>query len=524
VVFDEASFPFSKASSPPTRAALDFLDDVPNTVSVPFELSLVFSSTSTAATKDRSPGEPHVAVPDYSPQSLGQPCALQQASSPSPAALASPAADPAAPTPHAARPAALALTDATGPRVVQPAPPAATPVAPRAITVNRFGGQVYSRRRPPTAVSPSPAAQASDVARPPDDPGTTPIVPVGAVVVPPMVNHHRMTTRGKRGLRFPALFEASALSPIPRSYRVALADPHWRAAMEQEYAALVGNNTWDLVPRPPHYNVVTGKWIFKHKFNADGSLERYKARWVLRGFTQRPGIDFSETFSPVVKPATVRTVLSLALSRGWPIHQLDVNNAFLHGTLSETVICTQPTGFEDSTHPDYVCRLNRSLYGLKQAPRAWYSRFASHLLQLSFIEAKTDMSLFVYHKGADMAYLLMYVDDIVLTASSLPTLRRIISALQQEFPMKDLGRLHHFLGMHVQHSTSGIYLSQHQYLIEILERAGMSDCKPCTTPVDVNPKLPSDGAPVSDPTDYRSLAEALQYLTFTRPDIVYVVQ
>jgi hypothetical protein len=332
-----------------------------------------------------------------------------------------------------------------------------------------------------------------------------------------------MTTRGKRGLRFPALFEASALSPIPRSYRAALADPHWRAAMEQEYAALIGNNTWDLVPRPPHSNVVTGKWIFKHKFNADGSLERYKARWVLRGFTQRPGIDFSETFSPMVKPAIVQTVLSLALSRGWPIHQLDVNNAFLHGTLSETVICAQPTGFEDSTHPDYVCRLNRSLYGLKQAPRAWYNRFASHLLQLGFIEAKTDTSLFVYHKGADMAYLL-YVDDIVLIASSLPTLRRIINALQQEFPMKDLGRLHHFLDMHVQHSTSGIYLSQNQYMIEILERAGMSDCKPCTTPFDVNPKLPSDGAPVSNPTDYRSLAGALQYLTFTRPDIAYAVQ
>lgn len=157
-------------------------------------------------------------------------------------------------------------------------------------------------------------------------------------------------------------------------------------------------------------------------------------------------------------------------------------------------------------------------------PRAWYNRFASHLLQLGFIEAKTNTSLFVYHKGADMAYLLMYVDDIVLTASSLPTIRRIISALQQEFPMKDLGRLHHFIGMHIQHSTSGIYLSQHQYMIEILERAGISDCKPCTTPVDVNPKLPSDGAPVLDPTDYRSLAGDLQYLTFTCPDFAYAVQ
>jgi len=165
----------------------------------------------------------------------------------------------------------------------------------------------------------------------------------------------------------------------------------------QEYDALLMNHTWDLVPRPPQSNVVSGKWVFKHKFKTDGTLERYKARWVLRGFTQRPGIDFDETFSPVVKPATVRTVLSLALSRSWPIHQLDVKNAFLHGNLSETVYCSQPTGFEDRAHPDYVCWLNRSLYGLKQATRAWYSRFASYIIQLGFVEAKTDTSLFVYH-------------------------------------------------------------------------------------------------------------------------------
>jgi len=127
---------------------------------------------------------------------------------------------------------------------------------------------------------------------------------------------------------------------------------------------------------PARANVVTAKWVFKHKFNADGSLERYKARWVLQGFTQRPGIDFSETFSPVVKPATVRTVLSLALSRHWPIHQLDVKNAFLHGTLTvlSLLVLRIPPALTT------FVGLNRSLYGLKQAPRAWYSRFASHLL------------------------------------------------------------------------------------------------------------------------------------------------
>jgi hypothetical protein len=322
------------------------------------------------------------------------------------------------------------------------APPPAGPAG-------HFCGRVYSRRPPlaPTSSSSSPTASA-------------PTIHVGVVPVAPVVNQHDMITRGKSGFWFPTLFESSALSPIPRTYHVVLADPNWRLVMEQEFSALIGNHTWDLLRRPPHSNTVTGKWVFKHRFKVDGSLERYKTHWVLRGFTQRLDIDFSEIFSLVVKPATVQTVLSLALLHRWPIHQLDVNNAFLQGTLSETLYCVQPTGFEDSTHLDYVCRLNRSLYGLKHAPFAWYNRFASHLLQLGFDEAKTDTSLFVYHKGADTIYLLLYVDNIVLTASSMPLLRRTITTLQHEFSLKDLGQLHHFLGMHVQHYASGLFLSQ----------------------------------------------------------------
>jgi hypothetical protein len=236
-------------------------------------------------------------------------------------------------------------------------------------------------------------------------------------------------------------------SPVPSSVRAALADPHCRRAMEEEYVALLANHTWDLVSRPPGTNVVTGKWLFRHKLTLDGSLDRYTARWVLRGFTQRPGVDYDETFSPIVKFATVRVVLSLTLSRDWVIHQLDVKNAFLHGTLTETVYCSQPTGFVDADRPDLVCRLNRSLYGLKQTPRAWYSRFASYLASIGFIEAKSDTSLFIYRRGDDTVYLLLYVDDIVLTTSTADLLQRTIVALQREFAMKDLGPLHHFLGI-----------------------------------------------------------------------------
>jgi hypothetical protein len=194
--------------------------------------------------------------------------------------------------------------------------------------------------------------------------------------------------------------------------------------MEEELLALQANHTWDLVPHPSRTNLVTRKWIFKHKFKADGSLERYKARWVLCGFTQCPSIDFDETFSLIVKLATIRSVLSLAIFRSWPIHQLDVKDAFLHYLLTKIVYCSQPTGFEDSTYLDCVCRLNYSL-----APRAWYSRFASYFLNLGFVEAKSDTSLFIYHQDSDTVYLL-YMDDIVLMASSLALLCRIIAALQ----------------------------------------------------------------------------------------------
>jgi hypothetical protein len=169
---------------------------------------------------------------------------------------------------------------------------------------------------------------------------------------PPLLHHdprhaHPMVTRHAAGTLPPRVLAAttgdSQVSPVPSSVRTALLDPHWCRAME-EYAVLVANQTWDLVPRPPGTNIVTGKWIWTHKRRADGTLERYKARWVLLGFTQHPGVNYDETFSPVVKPATVRTVLSLTLARSWPVRQLDVKNAFLHGAITETVYCCQPAG------------------------------------------------------------------------------------------------------------------------------------------------------------------------------------
>ena len=251
----------------------------------------------------------------------------------------------------------------------------------------------------------------------------------------------------------------------------------------------------------------------------------YKARWVVRGFSQRPGVDFGETFSPVVKPATICTVLSLVASRGWQARQLDISNAFLHGNLSERVYCQQPVGFVDPSHPDAVCLLSKSLYRLKQALRAWYERFAGFIATIGFTPTGSDTSLFVLRRGQDMEILLLYVDDMIITASSSALLRRIIAKLHAEFALKDMGNLHFFLGVEVTRSASGFHLSQAQYAEELLDRAGMSNCRPISTPIDVKPKLSTtSGELVPDPSEYRQLAGALQWLTLTRPDIAHAVQ
>jgi hypothetical protein len=193
--------------------------------------------------------------------------------------------------------------------------------------------------------------------------------------------------------------------------------------------------------------------------NPDGSLERYKARWVVRGFTQRAGVDFGETFNPVVKLATIRTVLTIAASKGWATKQLDVSNAFLHGHLKEQVLCQQPTGFVDAEQPHAVCLLEKSLYGLRQVPRAWFDRFAAFVLRIGFTTTRSDSSLFIFCHGADTAYLLLYVDDIVITGSSLGLLQHFVDRLRSEFVVKDMGALRFFLDIDVRRTKAGFCLS-----------------------------------------------------------------
>jgi hypothetical protein len=315
-------------------------------------------------------------------------------------------------------------------------------------------------------------------------------------------------------------------SSEPTSHIAAMKHPLWRQAMNDEFHALLKNKTWHLIPPRPGLNVIDCKWVFKLKQKADGSIDRYKARLVAKGFKQQYGINYDETFSPVVKPTTIRLLLSLAVSRDWAIRQIDIQNAFLHGFLNEDVYMKQPPGFADSTHPDYLCKLDKSLYGLKQAPRAWFSRLSKKLIDLGFSPSKADVSLFILNKGGVQIYMLIYVDDIIIISSSSATVDRLLSQLRNDFAVKDLGPLAYFLGIECQHTTHGLILSQQKYIHDLLTRTNMLTSKPVATPM-----LPADklqiqgGAPLSaeDATRYRSAIGALQYLLLTRPDIAFSV-
>ncbi|KAI3673709.1 hypothetical protein L6452_39837 [Arctium lappa] len=354
---------------------------------------------------------------------------------------------------------------------------------------------------------------------------------------PPVISDsaHPMITRSKVGTFKPkhradlasltthSLRVALTSTTEPRGFKTAAKDPKWMAAMHEELQALQQNQNWTLVPRPSSTNTVGSKWVYRIKYHSDGAIERYKARLVAQGYTQIPSLDYSHMFSPVVKAATVRIVLSLAVLNNWKLHQLDVKNAFLNGTLDETVFMEQPPGFTNPQFPNHVCKLSKALYGLKQAPHAWFQHLSTFLLSYGFTCSRADTSLFVLTRDSCIMYLLVYVDDLILTGNDETTITTFISRLNHEFAIKDLGDLNYFLGLEVAYMDNGLFLTQSKYASDILKKADLYDSKPVSTPLPPHASFTTDGLPFKDPTLYRSLVGALQYLTITRPDLSYVV-
>src|ERR1051325_7571896 len=240
---------------------------------------------------------------------------------------------------------------------------------------------------------------------------------------------------------------------------------------------------WTLTTLPSHRKAIGCKWVFKVKENSDGSLKKYKARLVAKGFGQQYGFDYHENFSPVIKPTTIEVLLTLALTYQWDVQQIDVNNAFLNGSLEEEVYMSQPPGFE-SANKSLVCKLNRALYGLKQAPRSWYEKLHKTLFQFGFVASKCDHSLFMYNHQGVTLYVLVYVDDILVTGSSAPLIHKVISKLHSEFALKKLGRPEYFLGLEVKYQHNGtLVLTQTKYIRDLLSRVNMEEANGVAVPM-----------------------------------------
>ena len=303
----------------------------------------------------------------------------------------------------------------------------------------------------------------------------------------------------------------------------------WENAMETEMRSLLSNKVWELVEPPPNRKIVGSKWVFKRKIDADGIVECYKARLVAQGCTQKFGLDYEETFSPVIRFESIRFLLAVGAQHKLHLHQMDVSTAFLHGELTEEVYMRQPEGFIESGKEHLVCHLQRSIYGLKQSPRCWNHTLDSRLKEMGFTQAPSDPCLYVESDSeGEMFIVAVYVDDIILGGKSESKLMEVKKELSKTFEMKDLGPLHHFLGVKIiQDSITGtIWIGQQSYTEKILQRFGMHNSKPVGTPVNPDIKLIAGENPddVCNQQMYQAVVGSLLYLsTKTRPDIAYAV-
>jgi hypothetical protein len=315
----------------------------------------------------------------------------------------------------------------------------------------------------------------------------------------------------------------------PQTLRDAQLDDHadqWHTAMREEYDSLIENKTWSLVNNtkiPAGKRALRGKWVFKIKRGAHGEIIRYKARWVVRGFEQKEGIDYHETYASVVKPMTYKALFAIAAALDLDLEQMDVKTAFLYGDIDEEIYVEQPTGLGLDTR---ICKLNKALYGLKQSPRIWFQTLATFLISLGFQPITADPGVF----ACNGTYIIVYVDDLLIIGPNHSEIKDIKASLSKRFHMSDLGPCSYYLGIQVirDRATRTIRLSQKAYIEKILREFDMWECKPVTTPIDTHVKLTEsdEDTPVDQKRThfYARLVGSLMYAMLgTRPDIAYAV-
>ena len=311
--------------------------------------------------------------------------------------------------------------------------------------------------------------------------------------------------------------------------------PSWKDAMDHEMASLERALTWVSVLRPPGKNVVGSKWVYRLKHKADGNVDKYKARVVARGFTQIPGVDFYDTYSPVARLGSFRVILALAARLDWEIEAFDFTSAYLNGELGagEEIYMEEPPGYETSSGGQTVLRLKKAIYGLKQAGRKWYEALSRALADLGFRVSSADPGVFTARLGVDILVLAVHVDDCILTGSSAKLISEYKLKLNDRYALQDLGPVNSLLGIHITRDRENrmISLSQEHFIKSILARFSLSDAKPCDTPM-VSPMTLSKRDSPQNATEaahmsrvpYREAIGSLMYVSVaTRPDITFAV-
>lgn len=294
----------------------------------------------------------------------------------------------------------------------------------------------------------------------------------------------------------------------------------WTDAMKEELESFSKNQTWTLVDLPRGRKPVKTKWIFKRKRADDGTVVRHKARLVAKGCSQQFGIDYGETFSPVVRYSSIRLLIAMAVQREMGIDQMDAVTAYLQGSLEEEIYTTQPEGFEDGS--GRVCKLHKAMYGLKQSGRQWNQCLDAALLSFNLNKSKEDPC--VYYTDDGKLIVAIYVDDFLIFWKDVLVRDDLKAKLSQAFHMKDLGKANTCVGMTIEYGEGTISINQESYAREVLERFSMSDCKPSSSPCDLSQKLSSGSGRSDSDVPYREAVGSLLFLVQgTRPDLAFAV-
>nr|GEW84069.1 hypothetical protein [Tanacetum cinerariifolium] len=317
------------------------------------------------------------------------------------------------------------------------------------------------------------------------------------------------------------MFALTVSRTKPKNIKEAMADSAWIESMQEELYQFDRLDVWELVDRPLCKNVINMKWIWKNKRDEDNTVIRNKSRLVAKGYAQKEGIDFEESFAPVARLEAVMLFITYAAHKSFTLYQMDVKTAFLYGPLKEEVCVNQPDGFVDPYNPDKVYRLKKTLYGLKQVPRAWYDELSTFVVSKGFSKGSIDPTLFITKHRGDILLVQIYVDDIIFGSTNPKFSKQFEKLMHSKFEMSMIGELKFFLGIQIHQSPRGIFINQAKYAQEILIKHGMTSCDSVGTPM-ATKHLEADlsGTPV-DQTKYRSMVGALMYLTVSRTDIMH---